>query len=432
MIVFIPIENSKRELRGKLNLSSYLIKKGFKVIIGEKKEILRLSNMLKNGIYLDKGYDYRSSEKIYSKLKSNNNLIVNLDEEGGVYLGNFEQLEHRTPQKMIDNVDMIFLWGEKQFEYLTKNRSSYSKHKFHVTGHPKFNIKKEYNFSQEIIINKKNITCLICTNFWSYNHKLGLEFAKNNYSSRFQNFNLFIKHHKISVEKFCHLILKIAKNDKFNIILRPHPEENENFYIKKFLNFSNIKVTKEKSIDYWIKNSDLLIHNDCTTGIEARLLGKPVFTYNCSPYKKVQCDLPILISQEFKSYNDFLLKIEKKDKRLKEDLKNINNFFSIFTNSSEKISKILKEQFFNEIDFQKSKFINSWRILTSHINVTGLKYILKYLLNKESILMKSKIEGINKSKIQFFFYNLKFKHVSIKRVGIRSYYIYKKNNIDFD
>ena len=163
-----------------------------------------------------------------------------------------------------------------------------------------------------MISKKKDIQCLICTNFWSYNHKLGLEFAKNNYSSRFKNYNLFIKHHKICVERFCDLILKIAKENSFNIIVRPHPEENENVYKKKFLDFSNIKVTKEKTIDYWIKNSDLIIHNDCTTGIEARLLGKPVFSYDCSPYKKVQCDLPVLISQKFKSYEEFLLKIEKK------------------------------------------------------------------------------------------------------------------------
>ena len=117
--------------------------------------------------------------------------------------------------------------------------------------------------------------------------------------------------------------------------------------------------------------------------------------------------------------------MKKKDKKFKEDLKIINEFFSIFINSSDKISEILKEQFINKKDFQNPKFITAWRILLSNINFTGLKYLIKYLFKKESILMRSKIDGLNKLKIQSFG-NLILNDVLIKRVGIRSYYIYKK------
>ena len=48
-------------------------------------------------------------------------------------------------------------------------------------------------------------------------------------------------------------------------------------------NVPNVHVIRQDSITTWVKNSFAVMHNGCTTAIEATISGKPVLTY--SPFK---------------------------------------------------------------------------------------------------------------------------------------------------
>ena len=72
-------------------------------------------------------------------------------------------------------------------------------------------------------------------------------------------------------------------NDKFDIVLRPHPTENIKAWEIFLENVPNVHVIRQDSITAWVKNSFAVMHNGCTTAIEATISGKPVITY--SPFK---------------------------------------------------------------------------------------------------------------------------------------------------
>jgi hypothetical protein len=60
------------------------------------------------------------------------------------------------------------------------------------------------------------------------------------------------------------------------MVLRPHPSESLEFYRLAFTYFKNVVVTNEGSVLKWIRSADLVVHSNCTTGIEAVLAGRPV------------------------------------------------------------------------------------------------------------------------------------------------------------
>ena len=79
---------------------------------------------------------------------------------------------------------------------------------------------------------------------------------------------------------FIYAINYLAKhNSGFDIVLRPHPVENKEAW-KVFLeDLPNVYVENNNCITPWINNSFALMHNSCTSAIEASISGKPIITY---------------------------------------------------------------------------------------------------------------------------------------------------------
>ena len=94
-IALIPIESTSREIESKTYIASELYLNGWIVIVGKKKVILDLSKVLKNCIFLDKGYDSRKSNKLFTNLKKRNHKIISLDEEGAIDAEGIRNLENR-------------------------------------------------------------------------------------------------------------------------------------------------------------------------------------------------------------------------------------------------------------------------------------------------------------------------------------------------
>ena len=72
-------------------------------------------------------------------------------------------------------------------------------------------------------------------------------------------------------------------SDKFknlNIIIRPHTDENLEFYKYVTRDIENIKINNLNNINSLIYSSKLVIHNRCTTGLQADRSNKPIVIYD--------------------------------------------------------------------------------------------------------------------------------------------------------
>ncbi len=169
--VFIEIEICQRELFPKLILALELIKKGYKVYLGESTSIFNALKFYKNSIYIGKNiFNYHSSLQNnvkVNKLHKNNHTILYLHEEGLVYPGNKDQqsevLHSLYPANYLSSNDYLLYWGNYTLE-LEKRKVTGKKI---VLGNPRFSLYKYIN-NKNLASDKRII--LICGK-WKYSIK---------------------------------------------------------------------------------------------------------------------------------------------------------------------------------------------------------------------------------------------------------------------
>jgi hypothetical protein len=85
----------------------------------------------------------------------------------------------------------------------------------------------------------------------------------------------------------------------YNIVVRPHPTESQETYRNIAAQCDRVKVTNEGNVVPWLLAARALVHNGCTTGVEAYVMGIPAITYRASINEKYDFGfyrLPNLIS----------------------------------------------------------------------------------------------------------------------------------------
>ncbi|MEK9943304.1 MAG: surface carbohydrate biosynthesis protein, partial [Gammaproteobacteria bacterium] len=80
---------------------------------------------------------------------------------------------------------------------------------------------------------------------------------------------------------FMSLIRTLSKQFKnTRIIVRPHPSDLKDYWASKAKKFpANVIVIHEGSISPWIYAAKTVVHNNCTSGVEAWVGGTPVLAY---------------------------------------------------------------------------------------------------------------------------------------------------------
>jgi hypothetical protein len=99
------------------------------------------------------------------------------------------------------------------------------------------------------------------------------------------------------------------------VVVRPHPTENPKIYHKVAADCKRVKVTNNGNVVPWLMTADAVIHNGCTTGVEAYVMGVPAISYR--PKINEEYDLgfyrlPNLISHQcfnFKQLQEMLHRI---------------------------------------------------------------------------------------------------------------------------
>ncbi len=398
--ILIPIETISRELDYKVYLAMLLSAKGFQVLVGKKQSIYRLLDKFSDYIYLDKGYHQDISDAIYDKIKANNGIILNLDEEGAVDFPNNSTLLNRYSLKMLKVVDKVFLWGKSQKEMINTKYGKLTN--LSVTGHPRFLLLKNnffglYNDDAANLKNTYGDFILVNTNFGFGNNIKGDELVEKNYGSRFKNITKIISEDKLKLKAIIELIDKLSNKNK--IIVRPHPEENIKTYYKIYDKNSNIKILRENSSIPWIMACSKCIHIDCTTGIEAAIIGKRVISY-VPDYidRELLTKLPLEVSEVFSSIQKIVISVSKNENIKTNKHKALSNHFSINSDVQDLVDKII---LFKDKTNAHSSFSTN--------RLGEFKFFLKNILKKiyslfyTNPLEKSKLKNYNLKNFKFKF-----------------------------
>lgn len=290
MNIYIKVEVETRELLSRLLLGMYAAARKHNVLLGDG-ELLSLveQNKLKPGIIFEKSITPSVTRikqlKNYRKFGSK---LTSIDEEGVIKDDFNTLLNSRFSEQTILLSDKIFCWGKYDYDSLI-NLFPNQKQKFIKTGNPRVSLwsrKYKHLFINKKIEEKKYI--LISSNFsvavssqrlseivkffLSTNYFNDKKYVENFYNRMSLNLQIlfkFINAINILTERF----------QNINFIVRPHPTESvelwENFFRKR----KNLLITKELTLSDWIENSEIIIHNGCTAGVEAFARKKKIISY---------------------------------------------------------------------------------------------------------------------------------------------------------
>ncbi|WP_163583354.1 surface carbohydrate biosynthesis protein [Gracilibacillus saliphilus] len=283
--LYLPIEVKVRELDAKLLLAYYAIRRGYQVIIGDLALVAEAAAHYPSGIYFAKGGPKGFRKRMVTNAVEQGQTIVELDEEGLLIEKN-QYIRDRMRKDTLKLVEHEYCWGEHQKQIIRDTYPDMA-NKCYVVGNPRFDLLKPkfrnlYQDEVKSLQQQYHDFILINTRFSLYNAAKG------------KKDTVFVQHIKALYESFLEMIKVTASHfPQVNIVIRPHPAENFNSYRRLFKNISNVHVVHEGVINKWILAAKIVIHNGCTSGIEAFLLDQPVIVYQ--PLETKEIELPNLL-----------------------------------------------------------------------------------------------------------------------------------------
>jgi surface carbohydrate biosynthesis protein len=298
MLLLIPVENQVRELDPKLLLACIAAKRGFSSVIGSRRELEFRIDSYPKSIYLSKSMTRRSLI-FFRMARKFGHHIVTWDEEALVHLPPETYFSRRLHPEAIQLVSHLFAWGQdnvelwRQYDHLPQDMP------IHNTGNPRNDMLRPemhsfYDEEVQALQRKYGDFILVNSNFNHVNafgsdmnlfqpvNKPG-EPAKFGRAARGMNreYAQGLWDHKQAVFKsFQDLIPKLDQAfPNLNIIIRPHPTERHDVYKEIATHCSRVHVTNDGNVVPWILATKAVLHNGCTTGVEAFVMGVPAISY---------------------------------------------------------------------------------------------------------------------------------------------------------
>ena len=225
--------------------------------------------------------------------------IVAWEEEALVHPPPDTYFTLRLSPTTIRNVSHVFAWGQENVDLLRQYPELPANMPIHITGNPRGDILRPemrpyFDTEVERLRNLYGDFILINTNFTDVNPfipNIGLFLPAKGPGEKSRlgqagigmsrQFAEGLWDHKQAILKdFQQLIpaLEQAFPD-LTIIVRPHPSENFKIYNDLAAQCERVKVTNEGNVIPWLLAAKTMVHNGCTTGLEAYVLGVPAISY---------------------------------------------------------------------------------------------------------------------------------------------------------
>ncbi|MET0658156.1 MAG: surface carbohydrate biosynthesis protein [Steroidobacteraceae bacterium] len=293
--LIIPVENQVRELDAKLLLACVAAERGVPVVLGSRTYIHFAMPSLPRGLFLAKSM--RSiSKRMLNIIRGLGHDVVAWDEESLVRYRSPEYYAWRYSEDTFKVIDQVFAWGADDAEFFSAY-PGYSGAPLHVTGNPRIDLLRPEvrgYFAAEVEALKRRYGefILINTNFSFVNNfvpALNLILRDGQGQPRVSRtgwgmslpFALGMAGHQQAIyEHFRELMPQLSGwFPQHRIVLRPHPSENHAVWRQILAGCPQVEVAHEGNVVPWLMAAKVLLHNGCTTAVEASVLETPAVSY---------------------------------------------------------------------------------------------------------------------------------------------------------
>lgn len=304
--IIIPVETKSREFHGKLFLAIFFLQKKYPVLFGDQSVLWNYCDLIDSAIYIDKSI---ASTRVdwFKKCKKNGHEVFSWDEEGLVFFDPWMYRKLRIDSRTFNEIKCFFAWGKAQKDAICDEHPDMRK-KIITTGNPRFDFLRKdfrsfYKEKVELLKNRFGKSILVNTNFAFYNHfkskdELNSMLAQYPLADELGYMDGWMAMHRDAHHAYFNMVPKlIEKFPEHTIILRPHPSENHAPWKELSAKHQRIHVDSTGNVHEWILASEAVIHFNCTTAVEAYLLGVPPIAYRPGRYPRYENPLPYALSE---------------------------------------------------------------------------------------------------------------------------------------
>jgi surface carbohydrate biosynthesis protein len=299
------IEIVERELPASVLVGAELAARGHNVWLIEKGRFRKSPASFPPSLVLEKGLS-RGCLPRFRSIRGAGHALAVMCQEGFIYRSGEDYIKRRVDAETVKNVDYLFLWGERQKKDLESFLGSVRGYR--VTGSPRLDLlhrrfRDSWDAETEEIHSKHGDFVLFTSRFSAVNHfrrslDQTLERRKGQYTAGTEETvgeRLEIRQ-RLFVD-YMNTIEEIGSRlSRLKFVVRPHPIENIEVWRARFHGMGNVEICNEGVAAPWLSAARCVVHNACTTGIEAYLLDKPVIEYHPASIPRGEFD-PILPGQ---------------------------------------------------------------------------------------------------------------------------------------
>lgn len=288
-VLYLPMEIASRELDSRLVLAALALKRGFEVVLGQKWLIERNVNFMPPGVYLSKTLTQRDA-KTLREAKERGYFVAAIDEEMPGLVTSAHELRWISDEA-VAIADRIFISGENNTAAV-RERFPAAADRVISALNPRWDLLRPglrdfYEQDAAAIRKRFGSFILINTNLGFTNSEKGSAEEIISEQERLGKLSMADPNHVAYVNGILameaanratviHLIDELPKRfpDR-RIVLRPHPSERLDTWRSQVDGHAVVDVIREGPAIPWILAADVLVHTNCTTGVEAAALDTP-------------------------------------------------------------------------------------------------------------------------------------------------------------
>ncbi|MEX2601279.1 MAG: surface carbohydrate biosynthesis protein [Balneolaceae bacterium] len=323
MNIYIPIEVKVRELEGKTLLAMAAAERGHTVILGSKGDTRGLAKdgTLPPGIIHNKSLSPgEATLQMLDEFRQHGHIVTSQDEESGLLDETYDTFARiRYSEESVSKASRLFAWGDFDSRSLKKIFTGYSD-RITPTGSPRVDFwRKEfaayYQTKEQPDTDQTRPYILIASNFSSLldENRIWNRIARGREAGYFDRHPEWEEHiyensaYQLRlVYKFIRMIRSLsASHPDVDILLRPHPVESIEAWKKIIGEYPNVIVHRKGGISQWIRGASMLIHNGCTSALEAAASGLPRIAYRPYP-SELEREIPNRISSNAYTLDDVM------------------------------------------------------------------------------------------------------------------------------
>ena len=331
--LLIPVENQVRELVPKLLLACIAARRGFTCVLGSHRIVDFHIASFPQSLYLNKSFTIMNL-KMFKIMHRLGHQIVTWDEEALVHLPAAMYYSRRLSPLSLQYVSHLFAWGEDNAALWQRYPEMPKDMPIHIAGNPRGDLLRPemlafYENDADNIRKTYGNFILVNTNF---NHVNAFYPSQNLFKpakkpgkepefgkaakGMSREFAEALRDHKQTIfGHFKNLIPTLEKEfPNFNIVVRPHPTENQQVYQQIAAECKRVRITNEGNVVPWLLATKALLHNGCTTGVEAYAMGVPAISYRVTINDEIDQGfyrLPNQLSHQCFSFEELLQTLDK-------------------------------------------------------------------------------------------------------------------------